>query len=84
MDRLITFERITIEPPLEAIYRRLGFRKGLTKIKPDEARTLGGEHREGPLAHHPEGGRQASPHPFEGLPPDPTPRQSLPGKHPSR
>jgi len=41
MDRLITFERITIEPPLEAIYRRLGFRKGLTKIKPDEARTLG-------------------------------------------
>ncbi|MRR37983.1 hypothetical protein EG829_25705, partial [bacterium] len=41
MDRLITFERITIEPPLEAIYRRLGFRKGLTKIKPDEARALG-------------------------------------------
>jgi len=24
MDRLITFERIPIEPPLKAIYRRLG------------------------------------------------------------
>lgn len=41
MDRLITFERITIEPPLEAIYRRLGYRKGLTQIKPGEARALG-------------------------------------------
>jgi hypothetical protein len=41
MDRLITFERITIEPPLEAIYRRLGYRKGLTQIKPDEAGALG-------------------------------------------
>jgi len=41
MDRLITFERITIEPPLKAIYRRLGYRKGLTQIRPDEARTLG-------------------------------------------
>ena len=41
MDRLITFERITIEPPLDAIYRRLGYRKGLTQIKPGEARALG-------------------------------------------
>jgi len=41
MDRLITFERITIEPPLEAIYRRLGYRKGLTQIKPGEAKALG-------------------------------------------
>jgi hypothetical protein len=41
MDRLITFERITIEPPLEAIYRRLGYRKGHTQIKPGEARALG-------------------------------------------
>lgn len=41
MDRLITFERITIEPPLKAIYRRLGYRKGLTQIRPDEARALG-------------------------------------------
>ncbi|OPY10666.1 MAG: Vitamin B12 dependent methionine synthase, activation domain [Syntrophaceae bacterium PtaB.Bin038] len=41
MDRLITFERITIEPPLKAIYRRLGYRKGLTQVRPDEARTLG-------------------------------------------
>jgi hypothetical protein len=41
MDRLITFERITIEPPLGAIYRRLGYRKGLTQIKPVEARALG-------------------------------------------
>ncbi len=41
MDRLITFERITIEPPLKAIYRRLGYRKGLTQLRPDEARSLG-------------------------------------------
>jgi len=41
MDRLITFERITIEPPLKAIYRRLGYRKELTQIQPDEARILG-------------------------------------------
>jgi hypothetical protein len=41
MDRLITFERITIEPPLQAIYRRLGYRKGRTRIKPDDSRTLG-------------------------------------------
>ncbi len=41
MDRLITFERITIEPPPEAIYRRLGHRKDLTRIRPDEAKTLG-------------------------------------------
>ncbi len=41
MDRLITFERITIEPPLKAIYRRLGYRKGLTQLRPDEARILG-------------------------------------------
>jgi hypothetical protein len=41
MDRLITFERITIEPPLEAIYRRLGYRKGHTQIKPGEAGALG-------------------------------------------
>jgi len=40
MDRLITFERIPIEPPLKAIYRRLGFRKGVTQMRPDEARTL--------------------------------------------
>lgn len=41
MDRLITFERITIEPPLKAIYRRLGYRKGLTQLRPDEAGSLG-------------------------------------------
>jgi len=41
MDRLITFERITIEPPLQAISRRLGYRKGITRIKPDDARALG-------------------------------------------
>jgi hypothetical protein len=41
MDKLFTFERITIEPPLKAIYRRLGYRKGLTQIRPDEARVLG-------------------------------------------
>ena len=41
MDHLITFERIPIEPPLKAIYRRLGFRKGLTHLRPDEARALG-------------------------------------------
>lgn len=40
MDRLITFERITIEPPLGAIYRRLGYRKGLTRIRPDEATAI--------------------------------------------
>ncbi|NPV04191.1 MAG: methionine synthase [Syntrophaceae bacterium] len=40
MDRLITFERIPIEPPLKAIYRRLGFRKGRTRMRPDEARAL--------------------------------------------
>jgi hypothetical protein len=41
MNRLITFERITIKPPLEAIYRRLGYRKGLTQLKPDESKALG-------------------------------------------
>ncbi|MBP8697065.1 MAG: hypothetical protein KBH73_11460 [Syntrophobacterales bacterium] len=41
MDRLFTFERIPIEPPLKAIYRRLGYRKGITHIRPDEARALG-------------------------------------------
>jgi len=41
MDRLITFERIPIEPPLKAIYRRLGFRMGRTRMRPDEDRTLG-------------------------------------------
>jgi hypothetical protein len=41
MNRLITFERITIEPPLQAIYRRLGYRKGLTRIKPDDSKALG-------------------------------------------
>ena len=41
MNRLITFERITIEPPLEAIYRRLGYRKGLTQLKPDESKAIG-------------------------------------------
>jgi hypothetical protein len=41
MDRLITFERITIEPPLQAIYRRLGYRKGRTQLKHDESKALG-------------------------------------------
>jgi hypothetical protein len=41
MDRLITFERITIDPPLQAIYRRLGYRKGLTQLKPGESKVLG-------------------------------------------
>lgn len=41
MDKLITFERITIESPLVAIYRRLGYRKGLTQLKPDESEALG-------------------------------------------
>ncbi len=41
MDKLITFERIPVEPPLEAIYRRLGYRKGLTQVRPDN-RTLVG------------------------------------------
>ena len=41
MNRLITFERITIEPPLEAIYRRLGYRKGFTQLKPDESKAIG-------------------------------------------
>jgi len=41
MDKLFTFERITIEPPLRAICRRLGYREGLTQLRPDEARTLG-------------------------------------------
>ncbi len=40
MDPLISFERITIEPPLEAIYRRLGYRKGLTQLKPGESKAL--------------------------------------------
>ncbi len=40
MDRLITFERITIKPPLQAIYRRLGYRKGRTRITPDDSRAL--------------------------------------------
>lgn len=41
MDKLITFERIPVEPPLEAIYRRLGYRKGLTQVRPGEAAAIG-------------------------------------------
>ena len=41
MSKLITFERIPVEPPLEAIYRRLGYRKGLTHVRPGEAAAIG-------------------------------------------